>query len=103
MDLINVSNETKSSLEQSIRNVLNLVIQETNKKDSLWEIKQLKMVMKEFESKLTDLVKNQVRYEYGKKQRMLVSTYFITDSLKPLASTELGKKVLEFQEKIDSM
>ncbi len=103
MDRVKVDNKTESFLEQDIQNILKLVIQETNNKDSLWDLNQLKVVKGELVKIMTGLETNHVRFEYGRKQRMLVSTYFITDSLEPLSSTELGKKVLEFQEKMDSI
>ena len=39
-----------------------------------------------------------VYYKYGKKQRMLESTYLITDSLNALDSTSLGRKIILLQD-----
>ena len=42
--------------------------------------------------------KGDVYYKYGKKQRMLESTYLITDSLNALDSTSLGRKIIQLQD-----
>lgn len=37
-------------------------------------------------------------FKYGKNQRMLESTYLITDSMKNLKNTNLGKEILKLQD-----
>ena len=39
-----------------------------------------------------------VFFKYGKKQRMLESTYIITDSINSLMSTVLGKEIIKLQD-----
>ena len=42
-------------------------------------------------------------YKYGKEQRMLESTYVMTDSCKNLFATALGSKLVELQNLYDSL
>ena len=46
----------------------------------------------------THFVNGRVFFKYGKKQRMLESTYIITDSIKNLKETILGKEIIKLQE-----
>ena len=42
-------------------------------------------------------------FNYGKNQRMLESTYLITDSMKKLKATNLGKEILKLQNIYDNL
>ena len=49
------------------------------------------------------LVNGEVFFKYGKKQRMLESTYIITDSIRNLSNTSLGKEIIKLQEKYNKL
>ena len=48
--------------------------------------------------KYCDKYLGKVFFKYGKKQRMLESTYIITDSTRNLNNTNLGKEIIKLQE-----
>ena len=48
-------------------------------------------------------VNGEVFFKYGKKQRMLESTYIITDSIRNLSNTSLGKEIIKLQEKYNKL
>ena len=53
---------------------------------------------------LYDYFKNgEIFFKYGKNQRMLESTYLITDSMKNLKNTILGKEILKLQNIYDNI
>ena len=70
---------------------------------SQWEINQLDVVRQEISELLSFALKGKVFFKYGKGQRMLESTYLITDSLSELNKTHLGRKILEFQKLYNSI
>lgn len=64
-----------------------------------WNTSQLEeVILPEMKELLLHAEKGEVFFKYGKKQRLLSSTYLITDSLESLGSTVLGKKISEIQE-----
>ena len=70
---------------------------------SEWDQKQIEnVVCPEINELLSFALKGKVLFKYGKKQRMLESTYLITDSLSELEKTPLGSKILELQELFNS-
>lgn len=70
-----------------------------NHEDSEWNYDQIqKVVLPELNELLSYANQNKLFFKYGKKQRQLESTYIITDSMKNLSNTILGKKVIELQE-----
>lgn len=71
---------------------------------SKWNIKQLnEIVFPEINTLLTYALKGKVFFKYGKKQRLLESTYLITDSLENLYDTPLGMKISELQRIYNSL
>lgn len=60
------------------------------------------VVIPEMETLLSYAENNLVYYKYGKEQRLLESTYFIGDTLKPLHLTELGRAILKVQRIINN-
>ncbi|MBQ7248341.1 MAG: hypothetical protein IJS22_09670 [Lachnospiraceae bacterium] len=67
--------------------------------DSNWEARDLiKIVIPE----MTDLRKHaengEIYFRFGRRQRMLESTYLITDSLKPIGCTPLGQMIAQLQD-----
>ena len=47
--------------------------------------------------------KGKIYFKYGKKQRLLESSYLITDSLNDLSHTALGECVLRLQNLFDTL
>ncbi len=71
---------------------------------SKWTIGQLdRVVSPEINELLTYALKGKVFFKYGKEQRLLVSSYFMTDSLEKLCDTPLGKKIMELQRIYNSL
>ena len=71
--------------------------------DSPWEEKILKdIVIPEMNELRAHADRGEVYFKYGKKQRMLESTYFMTDSLKALERTSLGQKILLLQDMLNA-
>ena len=70
---------------------------------SQWEVNQLDVVRLEISELLSFALKGKVFFKYGKGQRMLESTYLITDSLFELNITLLGRKISELQELYNSI
>ncbi|MBR0278091.1 MAG: hypothetical protein IJQ50_06500 [Clostridia bacterium] len=65
---------------------------------SLWELSQIqKIIIPEISELLLYARDGKVYFKYGKKQRLLESTFFLTDSLKPLSRTNLGQGILMLQ------
>lgn len=66
--------------------------------NSMWETEQLdKIVLPEINELLSYALVGKVYFRYGKGVRLLESTYLLTDSIKDLNSTTLGKKIIELQ------
>ena len=71
---------------------------------SQWERNQLEGIVRpEISELLSFALKGIVFFKYGKKQRMLESTYLITDSFLALDKTPLGRKLLELQKHYNSL
>lgn len=71
---------------------------------SQWARNQLDIVIRpEISELLSFAIKGKVYFKYGKRQRMLESTYLVTDSLSKLDITPLGRKVLELQKLYNSL
>lgn len=71
---------------------------------SRWESNQLDGVVRpEITELLSFALKGKVFFKYGKRQRMLESTYLITDSFSALDKTTLGRKILELQKFYNSL
>ena len=71
---------------------------------SQWEINQLDGIVRpEVNELLSFALKGKVFFKYGKRQRMLESTYLITDSFSALDKTPLGRKVLDLQKLYNSL
>lgn len=70
---------------------------------SKWNQEQLENVVRpEISELLSFALKGEVLFKYGKKQRMLESTYLVLDSLSALDKTPLGIKILELQKLFNS-
>lgn len=91
-------------MEKYIKLLQSIIIEiakEINNIDSVWSKEYRDIIMQVVEpeiNKLLGYAKNgEVYFKYGKKQRMLESTYCIIDNIL-LGKTVLGNKILELQE-----
>jgi len=66
--------------------------------DSLWNTDQIDVVSAEFSLLKSHILEGYLYFQFGKKCRMLQSTYILTDSVQNLNGTKLGNKIAEFQE-----
>lgn len=90
-------------VEQLIK-VLKILEFEMKSENSVWDKQQLIFVVKpEIEELYSHFANGRVFFKYGKKQRMLESTYIITDSIRNLNNTNLGKEIIKLQEMYDSL
>jgi hypothetical protein len=75
-----------------------------NGEESLWNLEQIQSVITpEISELLLHANKGVIYFKYGKKQRLLESSYLITDSLSDLAHTILGKSILKLQKFYDDL
>ncbi len=66
--------------------------------ESKWDYEQIhSVVIPEMEELLMHMENGEVFFKYGKQQRLLESSYLITDSLDCLCETKLGKEILGLQ------
>ena len=87
-------------------NLLNSILDEAVNEEaraqngnSRWGERELKnIVIPEMNELKLNADRGDVYYKYGKKQRMLESTYLITDSLNALERTSLGRKIILLQD-----
>ncbi len=86
-----VVNVVKFQLEK----ILQMLKTETH--DDLWTTEQRSMVEEEISELYTHFQKGEVYFKYGKKQRMLQSTYLLTDDMNGLSKTPLGEELLHLQ------
>ncbi len=85
-------------IEQLIK-ILKILEFEMKSENSVWDKQQLMFVVKpEMEELYSHFANGRVFFKYGKKQRMLQSTYIITDSIRNLNKTNLGKEIIKLQE-----
>lgn len=84
---------------EQLKKVLNSIEEEIKRKDSIWDKQQLISIVKpEIEELFGYFANERIFFKHGKKQRMLESTYIITDSMKNLSNTSLGKEIIKLQE-----
>lgn len=86
-----------------LKYVAELVEHECNSIDagkvSKWDKVQLEnVVLPEIHELLVYALNGKVLFKYGKHQRLLESSYLITDSLQNLSDTTLGEKIIELQQ-----
>ena len=71
---------------------------------SLWDLEQIqKVIIPEISELLSYANKGKIYFKYGKKQRLLESSYLITDSLNDLYHTDLGECILKLQNLYDTL
>ena len=89
---------------EQLKRVLNSVEEEMKRENSIWDKEQLISVVKpEMEELYTHFKNGRVFFKYGKKQRMLESTYIMTDAIKNLSNISLGKEIIKLQEKYNKL
>ena len=101
---LNKLNQYEKQLEQII-NEISLIEKSIyagyEKRQSVNQL--LEIVQPEFQELYEHAIKGEVFYKYGKKQRMLASTYCITESMMDLESTKLGQQIILLQELYDRL
>ena len=71
---------------------------------SLWSLEQIqKVVVPEMSELLSYAKKGVIYFKYGRKQRLLESSYLMTDSLSNLSHTALGECILKLQHLYDAL
>lgn len=86
-------------MDEQLKKILNIIEIETNNKNSVWNKELLiKFIKPEIEELYNYFKNGKIFFKFGKSQRMLESTYIITDSIEKLSNTDLGKEILKFQE-----
>ena len=60
------------------------------------------VILPEAKELLQYILNGQLLLKYGRDQRRLVSTYAITEWIKPVAYTPLGRLICRLQDKIDA-
>ena len=89
---------------EQLKRVLNSIEEEIKSENSIWDKEQLISVVKpEMEELYIHFKNGRVFFKYGKKQRMLESTYIMTDSIRNLSNTRLGKEIIKLQEKYNKL
>lgn len=89
---------------EQLKKILIILDVEIFDETSIWDKEQLLKVIKPEMEELYDYFKNgEIFFKYGKNQRMLESTYLITDSMKNLKNTILGKEILKLQNIYDNI
>ena len=89
---------------EQLKRVLNSVEEEMKRENSIWDKEQLISVVKpEMEELYTHFKNGRVFFKYGKKQRLLESTYIMTDAIKNLSNISLGKEIIKLQEKYNKL
>ena len=84
---------------EQLEKILAILENEILNKNSLWDKEQLTGTVKpEMEELYACFKSGKKFFKYGKNQRMLASTYLITDSMKNLGDTVLGKEILKLQD-----
>ena len=82
-----------------LQKVIALAESELNNKNSKWDKEVIEnVVLREMRELHDHFVKGEKYFKYGKRQRMLGSTYYMTDTLDNLWVTELGKAISELQD-----
>lgn len=89
---------------EQLKRVLNSIEEEIKSENSIWDKEQLISVVKpEMEELYTHFKNGRVFFKYGKKQRLLESTYIMTDAIKNLSNISLGKEIIKLQEKYNKL
>ena len=84
---------------EQLKRVLNSIEEELKNENSIWEKGHLiNVVEPEIKELYAHFASGRVFFKYGKRQRMLESTYIITDSLRNLSNTSLGKEIIKLQQ-----
>lgn len=67
-------------------------------KASKWDLEQINdLIIPEITELLSHANNGEIYFKYGKKQRLLESSYLISDSVDELSHTKLGESILKLQ------
>lgn len=95
--------EYKEILEEIIGLAQHEISVINNGGTSDWWINHLEgVILPEAEELLKYILEGQLFLKYGKDQRLLESTYAITEWIIPVAYTPLGRLICRLQDKIDA-
>ena len=84
---------------EQLKIILTEIEKEIASENSIWDKEHLVHVVKpEMQKLYAYFADGKVFFKYGKKQRMLESTYIITDSINSLMNTGLGKEIIKLQD-----
>lgn len=84
---------------EHLQKVIALANFELSNEYSKWHKELLtNVVLPEMQELYDHFIMGERYFKYGKKQRMLQSTYFMTDTIDNLWSTELGEAITDLQE-----
>ena len=88
----------KYFMVRQLKKVLDSIEKELKNNKSIWNKDMIVSIVRpEMEELLSHFEIGTIFFKYGKKQRMLSSTYIITDSMENLRNTNLGKDILKLQ------
>ena len=94
----------EGSIVEQLKRVLNSIEEEIKSENSIWDKELLIFVVKpEMKELYNHFINGEVFFKYGKKQRMLESTYIINDSIRNLSNISLGKEIIKLQEKYNKL
>lgn len=89
---------------EQLKKILIILENEIYDEHSIWNKEQLLKIIKPEMEELYEYFKSGKKFfKYGKNQRMLESTYLITDSMKKLKTTNLEKEILKLQKIYDNL
>ena len=89
---------------EQLKKVLKIIENEIQCENSIWDKQQLVYIIKpEMEELYSYFANGRIFFKYGRNQRMLESTYIITDSMKNLKDTNVGKEIIKLQEIYNKM
>ena len=83
---------------EQLEKILKILEEENKNRNSIWDKEQLLAVKKEMEDLYFHFKNGERYFKYGRRQRLLESSYIMTDSMEKLSCTALGKEIHNLQE-----
>lgn len=102
-----IHKEDQEEYTKTLNNIIDFAHQEIaairNGEISNWNLKQLELIiLPEMQELLQYMLNGDLFLKYGKQQRLLESTYLLTDALNDITNTPLGVQIIKLQEKINA-
>lgn len=106
--ITNINEKDRERYSEILNGIIELAHHEfaaiRNSGISKWSADQLEqIVIPEMNELLQYASKGAIFLKYGKQQRLLESTYLLTDSLNEISNTPLGIQIRKLQEMIDAV